>query len=279
MQGAPGMYMKEVDGKEIYYYINDNGAIIEIVDVRPNTFVDDYYPETGCTVDIDINVYNDDFTEKVSFTLKDVDTKEHCRDWFDDYWEEELEYILDCEDEDGNYDGPEKDKDFYLAAKECQENGIDFFDEYNWKSFRTEKDYEDYCWDLITNTDYTHDQMAELDAIKKEIPKVKSPKDLFMAVDVEGTFQVYDAAVPVDDDMMLYGNTLFEGHYLIKGIRKGSFKEMMQRTVDVLSKWAREKGYEDHSYVCIDTDNFEYWEKEYIQSSFQEPFVEIKREY
>ena len=63
MQGAPGMYMKEVDGKEIYYYINDNGAIIEIVDVRPNTFVDDYYPETGCTVDIDINVYNNEFTE------------------------------------------------------------------------------------------------------------------------------------------------------------------------------------------------------------------------
>ena len=66
MQGAPGMYLKVVDGKEIYYYINDNGAIIEIVDVRPNTFEDGFYFETGCTVDSDVNVYNDDFSKNES---------------------------------------------------------------------------------------------------------------------------------------------------------------------------------------------------------------------
>ena len=165
------MYLKVVDGKEIYYYINDNGAIIEIVDVRPNTFEDGFYFETGCTVDIDVNVYNDDFSKKVSLHLEDVDTKESCWDWFDGYWEGVTECVLQMVDDKGNYIGVEEDRELFLALKRCEDEGLDFFEEYNWEDFRTEQDYIDDCWDLITNTDYTHDQMAELDAIKKEIPR------------------------------------------------------------------------------------------------------------
>ena len=171
MQGAPGMYVKEINGKEIYYYVNDNGAIIEIVDVRPNTFEDGFYYQTGCTVDIDINVYNGDFSKKKSLFLEDVDTGQSCWDWFDGYWEGVKECVLQWEDDKGNYDGPEEDRELYLALKRCEDEGLDFFEEYNWEDFRTEQDFIDDCWDLITNTDYTHDQMAELDAIKKEIPR------------------------------------------------------------------------------------------------------------
>lgn len=277
MQGAPGMYVNEVEGKEIYYYVNDNGAIIEIVDVRPNTFVDGFYYETGCTVDIDINVYNDDFSVRVPFSLKDVDTKVSCWDWFDGFWEGVEESVLMWEDDEGNYDGPEKDRELYLALKRCKDEGLDFFDEYDWRAFLSEKDYEDHCWELITNTDYTHDEMAQLDVIKKDIPKIEKPEDIFMAVTVEGTFQIYDAAVPIGDDI-LFGDTLFEGHYLIKGIKKGSYKDMMQRTVDILCGWATKNGFDSHTHVYIDTDDFEYWEKEYLYSSLQEPFIEIEKE-
>ena len=64
-----------------------------------------------------------------------------------------------------------------MALKRCEEEGLDFFDEYDWKDFRTEQDYIDDCWDLITNTDYTHDQMAELDTIKKDIPRFEDLSD------------------------------------------------------------------------------------------------------
>ena len=177
MQGAPGMYLKKVNGKEIYYYVNDNDAIIEIVNVRPNTFEDGFYYQTGCTVDIEINVYNDDFSEKKHLTLEDVDTGQSCWDWFDGYWEGVTECVLQWEDEKGNYDGPEEDRELFLALKRCEEEGLDFFDEYDWKDFRTEQDYIDDCWDLITNTDYTHDQMAELDTIKKDIPRFEDLSD------------------------------------------------------------------------------------------------------
>ena len=275
MQGAPGMYVKEVDGKEIYFYVNDNGAIIEIVDVRPNTFEDGFYFETGCTVDIDINVYNDDFSIKKSFFLKDVDTKESCWDWFDGFWEGELEYILSCEDENGNYDGREEDKEFYLAAKKCEENGWDFCDHYDWEDFRTEQDYEDYCWELITNTDYTNDQMAQLDVIKKGIPKLGSSKDIYEAVDVEGTFQIYEAAAPLGDGM-LYGDTLLEGNYSIKGIKTGTEEEMMDRTVRAIIKWAKQNDFESQNYVCIDKSNFDYGNP--YPCNLKEPIVLIEED-
>lgn len=57
-----------INGQSMYYYVNDNGAIIEIVEVKTNTFEEGLY--RCCTVDIDINVYNDDFSVKVPFTLK-----------------------------------------------------------------------------------------------------------------------------------------------------------------------------------------------------------------
>ena len=262
-----------IKGKEIIFYVNDNGAIIEIKDVRPNTFEDGFYYKTGCTVDVDINIYSDDFKVKIPRTLEDVDTGTSCWDWFDGYWECELEYILDCEDEDGNYDGPEEDKAFYEAAKKCRDNGWDFCDKYDWEKFRTEKDYEEYCWDLITNTDYTFDQIARTDAISKGVRKIDNRKEVYEAVDVEGTFEIYEAAAPLGDGM-LYGDLLFKGRYSIKAIRKGTEKEMMERTVKALCKWAGKKDYEKHNHLSINTKDFKYG-KTYF-SNLKGPVVDVQ---
>lgn len=81
-----------INGLPINHYVNDNGAIIEIVEVKPNTFEDGIY--RCCTVDIDINVYNDDFSVKVPLTLKNVDTGITCFDWFGDYLEDVLDSVI-----------------------------------------------------------------------------------------------------------------------------------------------------------------------------------------
>ena len=247
-----------VDGKELHFYVNRNGATIEIVDVRPNTFEDGFFYDTGCTVDIDINIYNDDFSVKIPRTLKDVDTGISCGDdYFDGFIEGELDSILFCVDRDGNYDGPEKDRAFYLAAKRCRDEELDFCSEYDWQRFRTEEDWEDYCWSMITNTDYTFDEMSRLDAIDTGIEKIGDSRDVFEVVDVEGTFEIYEAAADIGDGV-LYGDLLCEGSYSISGIRTGrDEEEMMRQTVDILCKWATDNGYEEHNYVCISRHDFE----------------------
>ena len=100
-------------GRKCIFYTNSRGATVEIVEVRPNTFEDGFYYTIGCTVDIDVNIYNDDFSVKIPRTLSDVDTGVSCGDdYFEGYIEGELDYILSWEDSEGNYDGPEKDKAF-----------------------------------------------------------------------------------------------------------------------------------------------------------------------
>ena len=49
-------YTKIVDGKEIHYFVNENGAIIEVESIEPNTFC---WTVVYCTVDLYINIYND----------------------------------------------------------------------------------------------------------------------------------------------------------------------------------------------------------------------------
>ena len=56
----------------MYFYTNSRGASVEIVEVRPNTFEDGFYYTTGCTVDIDVNIYNDDFSDLWAAALLDV---------------------------------------------------------------------------------------------------------------------------------------------------------------------------------------------------------------
>ena len=262
-----------VDGKKVYFYTNSRGATVEIVEVRPNTFEDGFYYTTGCTVDIDVNIYNDDFSVKIPRTLSDVDTGISCGDdYFEGYIEGELDYILSWEDSEGNYDGPEKDKAFYLAAKRCRDEDLDFCDEYDWRDFRTEEDYEEYCWSLITETDWTFDDMSRLDAIDKGIEKIGNSRKIFEVVDVEGTFQIYDAAVNIGDGL-LYGDTLCEGRFSISGIKTGEGEEdMMRQTVDILCKWVKKNGYDKQNYVCINKHDF-YYGDPYLTNSWEQKTV------
>ena len=81
-------YTKIIDGKEIHYFINDNGAIIEVEKIEPNTFS---WMVVYCTVDLYINIYNDDFTRKVSFLVENFSTGIEGESWYEDE-EEWLEY-------------------------------------------------------------------------------------------------------------------------------------------------------------------------------------------
>ena len=84
-------YTKTVDGKEIHYFVNDKGANIEVERIEPNTFS---WMVVYCTVDLYINIYNDDFTKKVSFRVDNFSTGIEGESWFEDD-EEEEEYKED----------------------------------------------------------------------------------------------------------------------------------------------------------------------------------------
>jgi hypothetical protein len=71
---------KVVDGKEIKYFTNDNGANIELVKIEPNEFGDWW---GYSTIAVFINIYNDDFTKKVSFYVDNFDTGISGESWYD----------------------------------------------------------------------------------------------------------------------------------------------------------------------------------------------------
>ena len=81
-------YTKIINGKEIHYFVNDKGAKIEVERIEPNTFS---WCVVYCTVDLYINIYNDDFTRKVSFRVDNFSTGIEGESWFegDEYEDEE----------------------------------------------------------------------------------------------------------------------------------------------------------------------------------------------
>lgn len=82
-------YTKIIDGKEIHYFVNEKGANIEVERIEPNTFS---WMVVYCTVDLYINIYNDDFTRKVSFVVENFSTGIEGESWFDGEEEENEEY-------------------------------------------------------------------------------------------------------------------------------------------------------------------------------------------
>lgn len=80
-------YTKIIDGKEIHYFVNEKGANIEVERIEPNTFS---WMVVYCTVDLYINIYNDDFTRKVSFIVENFSTGIEGESWYDsDEYEDE----------------------------------------------------------------------------------------------------------------------------------------------------------------------------------------------
>lgn len=80
-------YTKIIDGKEIHYFVNEKGANIEVEKIEPNTF---NWCVAYCTVDLYINIYNDDFTRKVSFMVENFSTGIEGESWYDsDEYEDE----------------------------------------------------------------------------------------------------------------------------------------------------------------------------------------------
>ena len=80
-------YTKLIDGKEIHYFVNEKGANIEVEKIEPNTF---NWCVAYCTVDLYINIYNDDFTRKVSFMVENFSTRIEGESWYDsDEYEDE----------------------------------------------------------------------------------------------------------------------------------------------------------------------------------------------
>ena len=120
-------YTKIVDGKEIHYFVNENGAIIEVESIEPNTFC---WTVVYCTVDLYINIYNDDFTRKVSFMVENFSTGIEGDSWYED--EEEDDYEATEEDSwdktldylslDDPYDAWEGFKDFWNSFKKYDED-------------------------------------------------------------------------------------------------------------------------------------------------------------
>ena len=82
-------YTKIIDGKEIHYFVNEKGANIEVERIEPNTF---NWWVVYCTVDLYINIYNDDFTRKVSFLVENFSTGIEGGSWFEGEEEDDEEY-------------------------------------------------------------------------------------------------------------------------------------------------------------------------------------------
>lgn len=76
---------------------NKRGANLAIGEVLPNTY-NDY---SGCTMDVEIIVYSDDFKRSFSFWLENIDTGYSGESWMDGYCDEELEDNPDFKDDWG----------------------------------------------------------------------------------------------------------------------------------------------------------------------------------
>lgn len=119
---------------EIHTFKNKRGANIEIGEFRPNTYND----WCGCTIDIHISVYSDDFKRKFSFWLMDYDTGWDGESFMDGYYEAELE------------------------------NNEDFNEDMELTDVYTEKELEDMVWDdILSNLEFYHEDCAFLDHINR----------------------------------------------------------------------------------------------------------------
>ena len=119
---------------EIHTFKNKRGANIEIGEFRPNT----YYDYAGCTIDIHITVYSDDFKRKFSFWLLDYDTGWDGESLMEGYFESELE------------------------------NNEDFDEDMALTDVYTEKELEDMAWDdILSNYEFYAEECAFLDYINR----------------------------------------------------------------------------------------------------------------
>ena len=78
--------------------------------------------------------------------------------------------------------------------------------------------------------------------------------------------------------VFFYGDTLFEGKYYIKGIKKMTVDRIKKIVVNCLCHWAYVNGeeydFETHNHVSVNERNLEFG-NEYT-CSLEEPIVEVK---
>ena len=101
--------------------------------------------------------------------------------------------------------------------------------------------------------------------------------ETYTAVDAKGSFTTYEGAAPLGDGI-LYGDTLFEGEYHIKGIKKMSEEKMKKTVVNCLCHWAyvnrEEYDFETSNYVEVNKRYLEFGDE--YTCSLEEPIVEVK---
>ncbi len=111
----------------------------------------------------------------------------------------------------------------------------------------------------------------------KDIPKIEKAEDIYAAVDATGSFEIYEAAAYVGDDF-LYGATLFEGEFHIKGIRKRTKEKMCRRVVNCLCRWAQDNAeeydFEMHNFVNVNEMGLEFGEE--YPCGLQNPIIEVE---
>lgn len=104
-------------------------------------------------------------------------------------------------------------------------------------------------------------------------------KEVYTAVDAKGSFTIYEGEVPLGDSFF-YGDTLFEGEYYIKGIKKMTVDRMKKKVVNCLCHWANvnkeECDFETHNYVSVNERDLEFGDE--YTCSLEEPIVEVKEE-
>ena len=115
-----------VDGREIKYFTNNKGANIELVKIEPNEFGDWW---AYSTIDVYINIYNEDFTKFVSFCVENFITGITGESWYEDEDDDEA-------DEPTEEDAWDRTLDFFGVDDyyDTWENENEFwnsFDKYN----------------------------------------------------------------------------------------------------------------------------------------------------
>lgn len=129
-----------VDGREIKYFTNNKGANIELVNIEPNEFGDWW---AYSTIDVYINIYNEDFTKFVSFCVENFITGITGESWYEDEDDDEAEEpteedawdrTLDLFGVDDYYDTWENENEFWNS-----------FDKYN----QFLEDYPDAMFDAM----------------------------------------------------------------------------------------------------------------------------------
>lgn len=141
---------KVIDGKKIRYFVNENGANIEIVKVEPNSFGDWW---AYSTIDVYINIYNDNFSRKASFYVEGFNTGVTGESWFDDEEEDDDDVTEEnAWERTLDYFSPDDPYDTWL-------NETDFLNSFN-------KYNEDYDYDI----NMMYDMMIEEEELKDCCP-------------------------------------------------------------------------------------------------------------